>query len=65
MIMNKLYVVMPAYNEAGIIEKVVQEWYAVVRFCRPTAANLSYSTTAFTDGDVCHSGEHPNEPIRT
>ena len=28
--MNKLYVVMPAYNEAGIIEKVVQEWHAVV-----------------------------------
>jgi dolichol-phosphate mannosyltransferase len=28
--MDKLYIVMPAYNEEGTIAKVVDEWYAVV-----------------------------------
>ena len=29
--MDKLYVVMPAYNEEGAITKVVDEWHAVVK----------------------------------
>jgi dolichol-phosphate mannosyltransferase len=28
--MNKLYIVMPAYNEEGAITKVVEKWHAVV-----------------------------------
>lgn len=28
--MDKLYIVMPAYNEKGAIEKVVDEWHAVL-----------------------------------
>ena len=28
--MDKLYIVMPAYNEEGAIAKVVDEWHAVV-----------------------------------
>lgn len=28
--MEKLYIVMPAYNEEETIEKVIQEWYPIV-----------------------------------
>ncbi|MGD0279239.1 MAG: glycosyltransferase family 2 protein [Smithella sp.] len=28
--MNKLYIVMPSYNEEGVIAKVVDEWHAIV-----------------------------------
>lgn len=27
---NKLYVVIPAYNEAENIEQVIEEWYPIV-----------------------------------
>lgn len=30
MFMNKLYIVMPAYNEEANIEKVVREWYRIL-----------------------------------
>lgn len=30
MIMEKLYIVMPAYNEEGAIVKIVDEWHAIV-----------------------------------
>ena len=30
MIMDKVYIVKPAYNEEGAIAKVVDEWHAVV-----------------------------------
>ena len=30
--MNKLYIVMPVYNEEGVIAKIVDEWHAIVEF---------------------------------
>ena len=63
MIMNKLYVVIPAYNEAGIIAKVVQEWHAVVASVGH-GSRLMVLNDGSTDGtsDILESikTSHPN-----
>ena len=47
---EKIYIVMPAYNEAENIKKVVQDWYPVVEeICREQEACLMIANDASSD----------------